>query len=129
MSLKSIKLKKKTLLTAVITAVISVFISFIAFYLIFLSGGRYYLKLKQLDFLVENFFYGEIDTSEINDMIIRGYVAGLNDKYARYYTVEETNAREDDLDGKGQGIGVIISKHPDNENIFIKKRLRGCACR
>ena len=107
MSLKSIKLKKKTLLTAVITAVISVFISFIAFYLIFLSGGRY-LKLKQLDFLVENFFYGEIDTSEINDMIIRGYVAGLNDKYARYYTVEETNAREDDLDGKGQGILFVF---------------------
>lgn len=124
MSLKSIKLKKKTLLTAVITAVISVFISFIAFYLIFLSGGRY-LKLKQLDFLVENFFYGEIDTSEINDMIIRGYVAGLNDKYARYYTVEETNARADDLDGKGQGIGVIISKHPDNENIFIKNVYEG----
>ena len=124
MSLKFIKVKKKTLLTAVITAVISVFISFIAFYFIFLSDGRY-LKLKQLDFFVENYFYGEIDSTKINDMIIRGYVAGLDDKYARYYSAEETNERTNDLNGKGQGIGVIISKHPNSENIFIKNVYEG----
>ena len=119
MSLRFIKLKKKILLTAVITAVISVFISFLAFYLIFLSDGRY-LKLKQLDFFVDNYFYGEIDSTKINDMLIRGYVAGLDDKYANYYSVEETEERTNDLDGKGQGIGVIVMKHPESENIFVK---------
>ena len=111
MSLKFIKLKKKILLTAVITAVISVFMSFIAFYFIFLSDGRY-LKLKQLDFFVDNYFYGEIDSTKINDMLVRGYIAGLGDKYANYFSVEETEDRTKDLNGKGQGIGVIGIKIP-----------------
>lgn len=119
MSLKFLKLKKKILLTAVITAVISVFISFLAFYLIFLSDGRY-LKLKQLDFFVNNYYYGEIDSTKINDMLIRGYVSGLDDKYARYFSVEETEERTNDLEGKGQGIGIIVIRYPDSENIYVK---------
>lgn len=109
---------KQILLTAVITAVISVFISFVVFYFIFLSDAKY-LKLKQLDFFVNNYFYGEVETTQINDLIVRGYLAGLEDKYARYYSVEETNERNKDLSGQGKGIGVIITKHPDNNNIFI----------
>ena len=109
----------KILLTAVITAVISVFMSFIIFYLIFIGDAKY-LKLKQLDFFVNNYFYGEIDTNKINDLIVRGYVSGLEDRFARYYSAEETEARNKDLSGKGQGIGMIVVKHPDSENIFVK---------
>lgn len=113
------KINKKILLTAVITAVISVFISFIVFYLVFLNDGRY-LKLKQLDFFVDNYFYGEVETSKINDLIVRGYVSGLNDKYARYYSVEETKQRNENLSGQGKGIGIIVIKHPESENIYVK---------
>ncbi len=109
----------KILLTAVITAVISVFISFIIFYLVFINDAKY-LKLKQLDFYVDNYFYGEIDTNKINDLIVRGYVSGLEDKYAHYYSIEETTARNKDLSGQGQGIGMIVVKHPDSQNIFVK---------
>ena len=109
----------KILLTAVITAVISVFMSFIIFYLIFIGDSKY-LKLKQLDFFVNNYFYGKIDTNKINDLIVRGYVSGLEDRFARYYSAEETEARNKDLSGKGQGIGMIVVKHPDSENIFVK---------
>ena len=119
MKLSTGKLNKKILLTAVITAVISVFISFFVFYLIFLSGGRY-LKLTQLDFFTKNYFYGEIDTNKINDLIIRGYVSGLDDKYANYFSTEDTQKRNNNLQGKGQGIGVIVVQHPDSENIYVK---------
>lgn len=113
------KPNKKIVLTAVITAVITLFISFIIFSLIFLLDGRY-LKLRQLDFFVNNYFYGEIDTNKINDLIIRGYLSGLDDKYANYYSVEDTEQRNKNLSGKGQGIGIIVVKHPDNENIYVK---------
>ncbi len=113
------KQNKKILLTAVITAVITLFISFIIFCLIFFLDGRY-LKLKQLDFFVDNYFYGEIDTNKINDLIIRGYISGLDDRYANYYSVEDTEQRSNNLSGKGQGIGIIVVKHPDNENIYVK---------
>lgn len=113
------KQNKKILLTAVITAVITLFISFIIFYFLFFLDGRY-LKLKQLDYLVENYFYGEIDTNKINDLIVRGYVTGLDDKYANYYSLEDTEQRNNNLSGKGQGIGIIVIKHPDSENIYVK---------
>lgn len=113
------KQNKKILLTAVITAVITLFISFIIFYLLFFLDGIY-LKLKQLDYLVENYFYGEIDTNKINDLIVRGYISGLDDKYANYYSLEDTEQRNNSLSGKGQGIGIIVVKHPDNENIYVK---------
>lgn len=113
------KQNKKILLTAVITAVITLFISFIIFYLLFFLDGRY-LKLKQLDYLVDNYFYGEIDTNKINDLIVRGYVSGLDDKYANYYSLEDTEQRNNNLSGKGQGIGIIVVKHPDSENIYVK---------
>lgn len=112
------KPNKKILLTAVITAVITLFISFIIFCLICLDGK--YIKLKQLDFFVSNYFYGEIDTNKINDLIIKGYVSGLDDRYANYYSVEETTERSNNLSGKGHGIGIIVVKHPDSENIYIK---------
>lgn len=109
----------KLLLTAVITAVISVFISFAVFYFVFLGDGRY-IKLKQLDALIQNHFYGEVDNSQLNDSIIEGYVSGLNDKFASYYDEQSAEKRAESLNGNGSGIGIIVTKHPDTEYLYVK---------
>lgn len=113
------KINIKLLLTAVITAVISVFISFVVFYFVFLGDGKY-TKLKQLDFFVENYFYGEVDDTELTDSIIEGYVDGLNDRFAGYYDVESAEKRADSLNGTGSGIGIIVTQHPDTGYIYVK---------
>ncbi len=113
------KSNKKLLLTAVITAVISVFISFVVFYFVFLGDARF-LKLKQLDFLVRNNFYGDVDETELTDSIIEGYVKGIGDRFAGYYDVESTEKRVDSLNGNGSGIGIIVTEHPDTGYIYVK---------
>ena len=109
----------KILLAVVITAVISVFISFLSFYLIFLGSDRN-IKLSELDFIVDNYFYGDVDVQQVNDYLLKGYVEGLGDRFSAYYNKEDTKKRTDSLNGSAQGIGVIISKCPDTNYIYVK---------
>ena len=111
--------KYETLIAVAVTAVISVLISFTIFHFFFLSDGRYE-KLKQMDSLVEKHFYGEVDKEKLSDTLMMGYVAGLGDKYAYYYSSEEASLRNDSLAGSGQGIGIIVVQHPDSGNIYVK---------
>lgn len=117
---KGIKERKyETLIAVAVTAVISVLISFTVFHFFFLSDGRYE-KLKQMDSLVEKYFYGEVDKETLSDTLMMGYIAGLGDKYAYYYSSEEASKRSETLAGSGQGIGIIVVQHPDSGNIYVK---------
>lgn len=111
--------KKKILLAAVITAVISVFITSLVFILFILSGDKAF-KLHQLDFIVDKFYYGDVDEDAVNNAVLSGYVSALGDKFARYYTFEEAEKREDSLNGVAKGIGLIVMKEQDTENIYVK---------
>ncbi len=114
----------KILLAVVITAVISVFISFLAFYLIFLGNDRY-AKLRELDFLVNNYYYGDIDKEKITDSVLKGYVSGLEDRFSSFHNAEETKKRSNTLSGSAEGIGIIVTKHPDTGNIFVNNVYEG----
>ena len=117
--------KSKIFIAVVLTAVISVFISFLLFITILFSGNRY-LKLRELDFYIDNYFYGEANTEKINDAIYKAYAGTLGDKYAAYYNAEETALRTAELSGDAKGIGIIVTKHPDTGNIYIKQVYDNC---
>ena len=106
------------ILAVVITTVISVFISFTLFYFVFINDTGY-LKLKELEFIVKNNYYGEINEEKVIDGIMRGYVSGLGDRFAGYYDKESAAERSDSLSGNGKGIGIIITRHPDHGDIYI----------
>lgn len=58
-----------------------------------------------------NFLYGEdIDEEQMQEGIIKGYLAGLGDPYSVYYNEEEMTALMESLTGEIFGIGVIISQ-------------------
>ena len=120
------KQKNKLILTAVVTAVISVFISFGIFFLVFFSGNKY-VKLRELDFFIDNYFYGQTDTEKIVDSLLSGYVYALDDKYANYYNVENAQSREDSLMGNAKGIGIIVTSHPDTNDIYVKRVYDNCS--
>lgn len=113
------------LLAVVITTVISVFISFVLFYFVFFANNRF-VKLKELEALVKNNYYGEYDETDVVDALLDGYIDGLGDKYSDYLTAEETEERHSSLEGNGKGIGVIVSAHPDTGNIFVKRVYDDC---
>ncbi len=114
----------KILLAVVITAVISVFISFIAFYMIFLSSNKY-ISFSELDFLIDSYYYGDVDKEKMNDSALKGYVNGLDDRFSNYYNAQETEKRSDTLSGSAEGIGIIVTRYPDTENIYINNVYEG----
>ena len=109
----------KYILTIVLTAIITLAVAFVSIFFL-VSRDPLYFKLKQMEYFSKE-FYGEIDAQKLEDGIFSGYILGLDDKYAGYYTAEENAARSDRLDGKATGIGVIVVKHPKNDSIYIKQ--------
>ncbi len=106
------------ILAVVITTVISVFMSFTLFYYIFIGDERY-IKLKELEALINANYYGEIDDQKVTDGIMSGYINGLGDRFAGYYDKETASDRSDSLNGNAKGIGIIITCHPDFQDIYI----------
>lgn len=113
------RITRKTVITVVVTAVISIILSFSIFVLTFLTGtksGKLFLLEAMLNFN----FYGEIDREQLYDGAVSGMLAGTGDKYAGYYNKEETEDRNMSLEGIARGIGISIVPHPDTGNIYVR---------
>lgn len=65
-------------------------------------------KLNQLDRIVTNNYINanEIEKQALLDSISAGYVAGIGDPYAQYYTAEEYSELESTYQGHRVGIGI-----------------------
>lgn len=84
-----------------------------------------YAKIQEVDHLVRQNYYGDIDEDVLNDYIIAGYVAGIGDKYGMYFTAEQYAEQMQSYDGKMATIGIgtvidasgyikIIEVYPDS---------------
>lgn len=69
-----------------------------------------YEKVTEINKIVREKYNGEINESELIDSISAGFVYGIGDIYAEYYTAQEYNEFKDDISGKAVGIGVTITK-------------------
>ncbi|WP_295091064.1 S41 family peptidase [uncultured Ruminococcus sp.] len=67
-----------------------------------------YSRLSELDGLVRENFYTDIDETALSDAILKGYVSGLNDPYSRYMTPQELTASQENDKGVLVGIGVNV---------------------
>lgn len=72
--------------------------------------ARKYNSLQAMDTFVHENFYGDIDENNINDGILKGYVAGLNDKYSRYLTADEYVDEKSSNAGEMTGLGLTLEK-------------------
>lgn len=73
-------------------------------------------KLKTIQSIIDEIYLydDEIDESALQEAIIDGYVAGLNEPYTVYYNEEETTALFQSTSGVFGGIGVQISQDVTN---------------
>lgn len=69
-----------------------------------------YNKLAEIDKYVRANAYNAIDDATLNDYIAYGYVLGINDKNAKYYTEKEYSDLLAVQNGKLLGIGVDLIK-------------------
>ena len=69
---------------------------------------RQYNKLSEIDRFVRANEYFTIKNDTLNDTIAAGYVLGISDKYARYYTAKAYSEKLAMDSGKLTGIGVSV---------------------
>lgn len=67
-------------------------------------------KLKNIRSIIDEIYLysDEIDEELLQENIVRGYVAGLQEPYTVYYNEEETTALFESTSGTFGGIGVVI---------------------
>lgn len=69
---------------------------------------RQYNKLSEIDRFVRAGEYFTIDEDTLNDRLAAGYMNGINDKYAVYYTAKEYSEKQSVEKGTLTGIGVGV---------------------
>jgi len=65
-------------------------------------------EITIIDYLLDNYFYGEVDRDKLTEDSLKAYLAATGDIYAAYYTQEELDSLNDEGAGKMQGIGVNV---------------------
>lgn len=75
---------------------------------------RQYNKLSEIDRFVRANEYFAINNDTLNDTIAAGYVLGISDKYARYYTAKAYSEKLAMDSGKLTGIGVSVVNDPSS---------------
>ncbi len=75
-------------------------------------------KIANVRSIIDEYYIGEPNESQMTESALYGYVAGIGDKYSRYYNAEEYAALTNQTSGKMVGIGV--QSIMDKDTGFIK---------
>lgn len=85
-----------------------------------------YAKLSEIDQKARQDYVGEIDEQALTDAICAGYVAGLGDSGAKYYSAARYQEYRAGLTGRNVGVGVSTVQDEDG-NMEIVDVLPGSA--
>lgn len=72
--------------------------------------AKKYNSLQLLDSFIRDNYFGEINESELNDGILKGYVDGLGDPYSRYLSEDEYIDEQSDNAGEIIGLGLTLAE-------------------
>ena len=73
-----------------------------------------YNKLSEVDRYVRANEYFDINDDTLNDTIASGYMLGISDRYARYYSAKAYSERVGLANGRLMGIGVAVVRDPSS---------------
>ncbi len=74
-----------------------------------LTGGRVRSKLRAIGNIIDDVYLYDTDADKIETYMFKGLMAGLDDKYAAYYSPEEMQDLMESTEGAYVGIGVILT--------------------
>ncbi len=69
-----------------------------------------YAKLSEMDSYVRANFFSDIDEDKLTDSIMSGYISGLDDRFAKYYSAEEYAQQTQKESGVTVGFGFEWDK-------------------
>lgn len=80
-----------------------------------------YSGLSEIDDVIRENYYGEINENLLNSMISKGYTDGLGDRYSAYMTADEYVAYKQMEKGEKGGIGVVALYDAVSKGIYISE--------
>lgn len=83
------------------------------------------LTLSKIRTMLEERYIGTIDDEKMLESAIKGYVEGLGDEYAEYYTPEEMSSELDEAMGNYVGIGIYMLVDSSQGQIIVSKPMEG----
>lgn len=83
-------------------------------------------KLNKIDKIVNTEYYFKVNQAELENSIVNGYVEGIGDKYASYYSESDADAISDKYNGNTNGIGMFCVNTPKSE-IYVWRVYSGSA--
>ena len=80
-----------------------------------------YSTVSEIDDLVRENYFGELNENFLNTMVSDGYVEGVGDRYSYYMTANEYADYLDEDKGNKGGIGIIAVYDSQNNNIYVSE--------
>lgn len=77
-------------------------------------------KLELFQAYVNEFYLNDINPSKVEDGIYKGFVSGLEDPYAEYYSPDEYRQLMDEDSGQYKGIGVTVMKDTATGYVLVE---------
>ena len=79
--------------------------------------AKKYSSLQHIDSFVRENYYGDIDETDLNNGILKGYIAGLGDKYSEYLSENEYKDEQTSDAGEVIGLGLFLA---EDESGYIR---------
>ncbi len=111
-------IKKKIVLTAVITAVATASVMGAAGYAVIYktsSIDKFEKKISMINSYLEQGYIYDYNEDEMMEAAVTGYVDGLDEPYTHYYTPSEFESYNDNLQDSYVGIGVVVGLNDNNQ--------------
>ncbi len=116
--MKTVSLKK-AIVSCICVGIAAVILTCAAIY-VFMGDLRHtFLKLSEIHFLADKYYFGEVSEEELDTQICEGYVSALDDRYAQYLPTDMAEEKFDGFKGVKSGIGVTVTLHPDNDTMYV----------
>ena len=76
-------------------------------------------KLEEVRANIEEYYLFDMDDTDFDSAIIKGYVDALGDPYTVYYTREEYQELLESNKGTYSGVGIVMQQDPDTRVITV----------
>ena len=85
------------------------------------NEAEMFAKLGEISQKISQEFYKDVDADSLQDAAIKGFINGLGDKYAAYYSAEDTDENTANLQGKNKGIGIYYIVDPETGHLYVQR--------
>lgn len=76
-------------------------------------------KMELLNSLIDRYYIGDVDETDLSEGVYKGYIEGLGDPYSVYYDEEETEQMSESLSGEFGGVGALMSQDRETGVITV----------